>query len=78
MSETLIVRLRDGDVSNIEWIVVDMASGHLGICHTGTFDELGAYADGRRIVVLAPAACVRRLNTNIPLRGKGKILQALP
>lgn len=77
MTETLVLRLSDAD-EPAEWVVVDAAGIQLEALHRGPLSAVAPLAGGRRVVVLAAGADVLRRQVDLPVRGAGKVLQALP
>jgi general secretion pathway protein L len=76
MSESLIIRFSTTN-DQVDWVVVD-ANGVASAPAQGTLADAADYAEERRIIALAPAYSVLRLQTRIPLKGEVKIRQALP
>jgi general secretion pathway protein L len=78
VSDTLVIKLPVADTDPADWVVVDAAGAIVAGPGTALLSELGAEAESRRIIALAPATKVLRLNANIPLKGANRIRQALP
>ena len=78
MAETFVIRLPTEPDVPVSWVVVDDIGAQIG--ETGSVDlaEAASIIGNRRVIVLVPAARVLRLRAEMPLRGTGRILQALP
>ncbi|MCL4722502.1 MAG: hypothetical protein KJ041_11250, partial [Gammaproteobacteria bacterium] len=78
MTETLVIRLRAERDRTAEWVVVDDTGAVTGAPSSGPLAGIAPSLPGRRVVVLLPAALVLRTRTDVPVKGTGRIAQALP
>ena len=78
MTETLVVRLGTDPGNPVEWVVADDTGAVVTAPSSGPLDGAAASAAGRRVVVLLPAALILRTRTEVPVKGTGRIAQALP
>lgn len=78
MTETLVVRLGTDPAGPVEWVVADDTGAMVTAPSSGGLDGAAASAAGRRVVVLLPAALILRTRTEVPVKGTGRIAQALP
>ena len=62
----------------MEWLIADDTGALLGEPCTGTLAEAAGSAEGRRVIALVSAAQVTSRRIDLPIRGRAKILQALP
>ena len=76
MTETLVVRLDDGEQAN--WIVADSSGTRVSPPVLGPLSAAAIDAGDRRVVVLVPAADVLTTTIDLPLKSPAKIQQALP
>jgi len=76
MPETLIIRFTKAD-EQVDWVIID-SNGAASAAVRGTLAEAATQADNRKVLILAPAISVLRMQVNIPLKGTAKIRQALP
>ena len=79
MTETLVIRLRSADDAPASWLIIDGSGARSGPVQNGPVaDALGA-AQGRRTVVVLPAAEVTLAEPDLPpVRGAARIAQAVP
>ncbi|MEJ2601697.1 MAG: type II secretion system protein GspL [Gammaproteobacteria bacterium] len=77
MAEILVIRLRETDAGEAEWLAVDSGGGRRGEPARGTLAQAAAAAEDRRIYVLVPAADVLITSADVPAKG-ARLLQALP
>lgn len=75
MSEILVARWRE---SRIEWIPMDTRGGRLGPVQVGDATELLANLGSRRLIFVVPGEDVLVTEVDIPVKGAGKVLKAVP
>jgi general secretion pathway protein L len=78
MSDYLVIRLDPQPQETASWVAVDPTGAILGAIARGTLADAAQAAVGRQVVVLVPAADVLRARADVPVKGGGKLLQALP
>ncbi len=79
MTETLVIRLRASDDAPASWLIVDANGARSGSVHSGPIDDALALSQGRRTVVVLPAADVTLARPDLPpVRGANRIAQAVP
>ncbi|NGP54666.1 type II secretion system protein GspL [Thioalkalivibrio sp. XN8] len=78
MTETLVIRLDPADQERGSWVAVDAEGRRIGAPGAGALADAAAAAAGRRVAVLVPAEDVLLTRAELPVRGAGKILKALP
>lgn len=78
MSDFLILRFPHGSADNVEWIKVDASGAVLGEPDRGDAIMAAAAAADTRVIALVPGTSVLRTSVDLPVRGAGKMLQALP
>ncbi|MBM4221637.1 MAG: hypothetical protein FJ170_06805 [Gammaproteobacteria bacterium] len=78
MSETLVVRLRSGNMELAEWVVVDDTGACTLAPAAGPVAGAVPLAPGRRTVCLLPATRVLRTRADVPIRNQNRLAQALP
>lgn len=75
MNETLVIRLLP---ATADWAVVDGSGACVVAPATGTLALAAGACSGRRVVVMVPATRVLRTRADVPVKGAGRIAQALP
>lgn len=78
MTDTLVIRLDPADPERGAWAVVDGDGRRIGAPGAGALADAAEAAAGRRVAVLVPAEDVLITRAELPVRGAGKILKALP
>jgi general secretion pathway protein L len=78
MSECLVIRLDSTSPELASWVVADPTGALLGPPLSGPLAGAVEAAAGRVVIALAPAFDVVRTLAEVPLKGGGKLLQALP
>jgi len=78
MAETLVIQLPADGSGDAAWISVDAMGAGTSQPQQGTLEQAAAVAADKQLAVLLPSAVVLRLQSNLPLKGYTKILQALP
>lgn len=78
MSDTLVIRLDPAAPERGAWVVVDAEGRRIGAPGAGALADAVEAAAGRRVAVLVPAEDVLLTRAELPVRGAGKILKALP
>jgi general secretion pathway protein L len=79
MTETLVIRLRASDDAPASWLIIDANGARSGSVHSGPIDDALALSQGRRTVVVLPAADVTLARPDLPpVRGANRIAQAVP
>jgi general secretion pathway protein L len=79
MTETLVIRLRANDDAPASWLIVDTNGARSGAVQSGPVADALGLAQGRRTVVLLPAAEVTLAEPDLPpVRGAARIAQAVP
>ena len=77
MAELLVIR--EGSAADeVEWLVVDDQGALVEPADRASLPALARRASNRRVVLLVPALDVLLTRVALPVRGKQKILQALP
>ncbi len=77
MAEIFVIRLRETDAGEAEWLAVDSGGGRRGAPGRGSLAEAALAAEDRRVYVLVPAADVLITSADVPAKG-ARLLQALP
>ncbi len=87
MNETLVIRLLSPHAEAVpeaglpaaaEWAVVDSTGACVVAPATGPLALAATACSGRRVVAMVPATRVLRTRTDVPVKGHGRIAQALP
>lgn len=79
MTETLVIRLRASDDAPASWLIVDANGARSGAVQSGPVADALGLAQGRRTVLLLPAAEVTLAEPDLPpVRGAARIAQAVP
>jgi general secretion pathway protein L len=79
MTETLVIRLRSIDDAPASWLIVDGNGARSGPLQSGPIADALGLAQGRRTVVVLPAAEVTLAEPDLPpVRGAARIAQAVP
>jgi general secretion pathway protein L len=79
MTETLVIRLRASEDAPASWLIVDANGARSGNVHSGPIADALALSQGRRTVVVLPAADVTLARPDLPpVRGAARIAQAVP
>ena len=79
MTETLVIRLRAADDSPASWLLVDGNGARSGPLQSGPMADALSLAQGRRTVVVLPAAEVTLAEPDLPpVRGAARVAQAVP
>jgi general secretion pathway protein L len=78
MTETLVIRLRASEEAPASWLIVDGTGARSGSVQSGPVDDALALAQGRRTVVILPAAEATLAAPDLPVRGGARIAQAVP
>jgi general secretion pathway protein L len=79
MTETLVIRLRASDDAPASWLIVDANGARSGTVQSGPVADALALSQGRRTVVVLPAADVTLARPDLPpVRGASRIAQAVP
>jgi general secretion pathway protein L len=78
VANSLVIRLPAAADAPAEWITIDRSGEGIGTTLRGPLEEALPLAEHRKVVILAPASKVLRLNATIPLKGNARIRQALP
>ena len=71
MPNSLVIRLPATGDAPVDWVTVDSAG--IGTPACGELEQVRQLAENRKIVILAPASKVLRLNARIPLKGNARI-----
>ena len=77
-TETAVIRLNESPDAPVRWVVVDDVGARPASLGEGPLNEALEVAEGRRVTVLVPADSVWRGSVSLPVKGVGRILQALP
>lgn len=79
MTETLVIRLRASGDAPASWLIVDANGARSGNVQSGPIADALALSQGRRTVVVLPAADVTLARPDLPpVRGAARIAQAVP
>jgi general secretion pathway protein L len=78
MTETLVIRLRTSDEAPASWLIVDANGARSGPVQSGPVADALSLAQGRRTVVVLPAAETTLAAPELPVRGGARIAQAVP
>ncbi len=79
MTETLVIRLRASDDAPASWLIVDANGARSGNVQSGPIADALTLSQGRRTVVVLPAADVTLARPDLPpVRGANRIAQAVP
>jgi general secretion pathway protein L len=79
MTETLVIRLRAADDAPASWLIVDGNGARSGPVQSGPIADALSLAQGRRTLVVLPAAEVTLAEPDLPpVRGASRIAQAVP
>ena len=79
MTETLVIRLRSTEDAPASWLIIDGNGARSGPVVSGPIADALSLAQGRRTVVLLPAAEVTLAEPDLPpVRGAARIAQAVP
>lgn len=79
MTETLVIRLRAPSDAPASWLIVDADGARSGNGQSGPIADALALSQGRRTVVVLPAADVTLARPDLPpVRGAARIAQAVP
>jgi len=78
MSEFLVIRSAPDAPAMADWVVVDDQGALLEPGGREALSQLPARAANRRVLMLVPALDVLITSADLPVRGKQKVLQALP
>lgn len=78
MTEYLVIRLDLAPSTTARWIAVDETGALLGPVDHGELEAAVAAVPGRRVIVLVPGTEVLRTRAEVPVKGAGKVLQAVP
>jgi general secretion pathway protein L len=79
MTETLVIRLRASGDAPASWLIVDANGARSGNVQSGPVADALALSQGRRTVVVLPAADVTLARPDLPpVRGAARIAQAVP
>jgi general secretion pathway protein L len=79
MTETLVIRLRAADDAPASWLIVDGNGARSGPVQSGPIADALSLAQGRRTLVVLPAAEVTLAEPDLPpVRGAARIAQAVP
>lgn len=79
MTETLVIRLRASSDAPASWLIVDANGARSGNVQSGPIADALSLSQGRRTVVVLPAADVTLARPDLPpVRGAARIAQAVP
>lgn len=78
MTDYLVLRFPHGSTDFVEWVTVDPTGALIGEPGHGDAIMAAEAVGDRKVIALVPGASVLRTGADIPVRGTGKILQALP
>jgi general secretion pathway protein L len=79
MTETLVIRLRSTDDSPASWLIIDGNGARSGPVQNGPIADALGLSQGRRTVVVLPAAEVTLAEPDLPpVRGATRLAQAVP
>ncbi len=79
MTETLVIRLRSTEDAPASWLIVDGNGARSGPVQSGPLGDALTIAQGKRTVVVLPAAEVTLAEPDLPpVRGAARIAQAVP
>ena len=78
MTESLVIRLDAADPARATWLAADEQGRRIGAPGAGSVADAAGAAAGRAVVVLVPAVDVLLTWAELPVKGAGKILRALP
>ncbi len=78
MTETLVIKLPVNPDADVVWVKADSSGAITSEPASGALADAAGQATGCPVTVLLPATDVLRLESDIPLKGTAKILQALP
>ena len=79
MTETLVIRLRASEDASASWLIVDANGARSGNVQNGPIADALALSQGRRTLVVLPAAEVTLARPDLPpVRSAARIAQAIP
>ncbi|MDH4105922.1 MAG: type II secretion system protein GspL, partial [Gammaproteobacteria bacterium] len=79
MTETLVIRLRASGDAPASWVIVDANGARSGNVQSGPIADALTLSQGRRTVIVLPAADVTLARPDLPpVRGAARIAQAVP
>jgi general secretion pathway protein L len=79
MTETLVIRLRASGDAPASWLIVDANGARSGNVQSGPIADALALSQGRRTIVVLPAADVTLARPDLPpVRGAARIAQTVP
>ncbi len=78
MTETLVIRLRAHDEAPASWLIVDENGLRSGSVSNGPVADALSVAQGRKVVLLLPAAEVSLALPELPVKGGARLAQAVP
>lgn len=79
MTETLVIRLRSNEGAPASWLIIDGNGARSGPVQSGPLGDALGLAQGRRTVIVLPAAEVTLAEPDLPpVRGAARIAQAVP
>ncbi|MBT8135463.1 MAG: hypothetical protein KJO54_00485 [Gammaproteobacteria bacterium] len=77
MSEYLVLKLAGDPSGQCSWVVAD-SDGHSSLPESGSLTEAAQRAQQRPVIALVPGDDVLVTTVDLPVRGAGKMLQAVP
>jgi general secretion pathway protein L len=78
MAEFVVIRLARDPDTEVEWIVADDNGTRRSPPARGSLSEAAARLQGRPVIVLVPAIDTLSTTVDLPVRGRAKLLAALP
>jgi len=78
MAETVVIRMPGAAGEETVWVNTDSSGSCTSAVKRGSLGDAADAAAGNRIALLLSPSQILRLFSNIPLKGKAKIMQALP
>ena len=78
MAENFVLNLPAVPDAPVSWVVVDDYGALLEDVQTGQLAEVAVQVRDRRLIILCPATQILRVNTTVPVKGRAKVIQALP
>lgn len=78
MAEYVVIRLGRAPDQRVEWIVADDAGTQRGLPGAGTLAEVSVRVQGRPVIVLVPPTEALTPTIDLPVRGRARLLAALP
>jgi general secretion pathway protein L len=78
MADWLIIRMLHEATSPVSWVVADSGGRIVTAPQGGTLTQAAAFAGGRRVCVLVPAADVLLTEADVPLKAGTKMHQVVP